>query len=700
MNMSTERPVDPETIEKTKQQIRSLVGEIAQLGKADLSTEQYYAEFLQKIVSALAAIGGAVWTRGESGGLELTYQINLRMTELAEQEEDQVRHGKLLYQVVKSNEAVLVPPFSGVGDEQEAGNPTKFLLVLAPLATDEDIEGVVEIFQRSEASPATQRGYLRFLVQMCELASQWLQSRKLRQLGDRQSLWGQVDGFARAVHESLDVRQTAYTIANEGRNLIGCDRVSVAVRRGTKYKIEAASGQDTFDARSNVVTLLGRLATRVAASDEALWYTGSTEDLPPQIEEALEEYVDESHSKTVAVLPLRKPIDINRMEEDLPGSESQRDAQTSGEGGVGEIIGVLIVEQIEDMRPKAVLGKRVDLVETHAALALANATDYNNMFLMPVWRAIGRASWVLRARTLPKTISITAVVLALLIGMFVYRIDFDLEGRGTLQPVIEQEVFVDVGGVVTDVRVKNGDRVEKGQVLAILRNTDLEVQLTDLIGQRKAATEQIRSINQATLREERLTKEEKIRLSGQLVQLGQRIKSLREQEALLQDKKARLTVRSPIRGQVYKWDVKKHLTHRPVGIGEVLMTIVDPDGDWELEVFMPENRMGHILRYENGPGRDEKLQVHYVTMTDPGTTRPGEVKEIHQAAELHGEHGHSVMLRVDLGMGEMDQTAKAELRTQLRPGATVSAKIHCGKASIGYVWIHEAIEFVQSRILF
>ena len=46
---------------------------------------------LNRIVSALAAVGGAVWTVAETGRLRLEYQINLRETRLAESEEDQVQ---------------------------------------------------------------------------------------------------------------------------------------------------------------------------------------------------------------------------------------------------------------------------------------------------------------------------------------------------------------------------------------------------------------------------------------------------------------------------------------------------------------------------------------------------------------------------------------------------------------------------------
>ncbi len=36
----------------------------------------------------------------------------------------------------------------------------------------------------------------------------------------------------------------------------------------------------------------------------------------------------------------------------------------------------------------------------------------------------------------------------------------------------------------------------------------------------------------------------------------------------------------------------------------------------------------------------------------------------------------------------------------LRPGATVTAKVYCGRRSLGYVWFHDLLAFVQSRILF
>src|SRR5258706_5477514 len=368
-------------IEKTKQQIRGLVGEIAQLSKSDMAPEEYYAAFLQRVIPDLGSGGGAVWTLGEGKKPELSYQVKLSPELLQTDSEDAQKHFRLLDYVVGSGQPALIPPMSGAGDEKMGGNPTQQLLVIAPLGHDGAVEGLVEIFQRPDAQPNTQRGYLRFLLQMCELAAEWFKNRKLRHFTDKHSLWAQADQFSRSVHESLDLRETCYTVVNEGRKLMGCDRVSMAIKRGAKCTIEAVSGQDTMDNRSNVVNLLGTLATHVVATGEPLWYAGSTEDFPPQIEDAIEEYVDQSYTKSLAVIPLRKPQSTVQA----PATGGQTEIPENS----GEIVGALIIEQIGSEIPRAILAPRLDLVYEHSARAVTNRLDPSSLMLMPGSLAIG-----------------------------------------------------------------------------------------------------------------------------------------------------------------------------------------------------------------------------------------------------------------------------------------------------------------------
>jgi hypothetical protein len=119
------------------------------------------------------------------------------------------------------------------------------------------------------------------------------------------------------------------------------------------------------------------------------------------------------------------------------------------------------------------------------------------------------------------------------------------------------------------------------------------------------------------------------------------------------------------------------------------MSVVDPAGDWQLEVLMPEDRMGHITRAQQALGAD--LAVSYILATDPGVTHRGTVREVHQNAEVRGDSGNTVLVKVAI-----DKRHLAEPR----PGAQVTVKMACGRRPLGYVWFHDLAAFVQSRILF
>jgi multidrug efflux pump subunit AcrA (membrane-fusion protein) len=174
-----------------------------------------------------------------------------------------------------------------------------------------------------------------------------------------------------------------------------------------------------------------------------------------------------------------------------------------------------------------------------------------------------------------------------------------------------------------------------------------------------------------------------------LLELQETAAGLQRQLALLRQKEEQLTVRSPIAGEVVTWRLRDKLVHRPVERGQTLVTIVDPAGPWELELRMPERRVGHLVRAAEGLGED--LDVTFHLATHPGEEFHGMVTELHRTADVQGEDGNTVLVRVAVAREELPD---------LRPGATVNARVHCGRRPLGYVWLHEAIEAVQSRVMF
>lgn len=674
-----------ETVEQTKQQIRTLINEIAELSRSDTAAEEYYPAVLKRIVDALAAVGGAIWLLDEDGSLRLSYQINVNQNLLETDSEDAMKHSKLLSRLFARGKSELIPPHSMLGDDQQEGNPSQYLLVTSPLASGKTKTGLVEVFQRSDSAPNIQRGYQRFLDQMAGLIGEWLKGHTLQKVSDRQLMWQKADHFARMVHDNLEMRDTAFTIANEGRQLIGCDRVSVAIKKGRKCKVEATSGQDTIENRSNIITALNSLATRVTSAGQSLWYDGSVEDLPPQLEEAIEDYVDLSHGRTIAVLPIRRPEKV--VEGDVQSKELVQREDLSKR----EIIGALIVEQIESQVDSETLRSRCDLVYEHAARALNNSMSHNDLFLMPLWRTLGRATWMFKGSALPKTTAVLTLIAVAIAAMFLIRIDLDLEANGVLQPKMQQQVFAHTDGEVEEVYVDHAQQVVAGQPLLKLKNRELEIQKTELIGQLEETLERKVSLG-ALSSDSSGDRIERMKLLGELDELEKRRETIVEQIKLVEEREAQLIRTSPINGVVMDWKLKEKLRARPVRTGQVLVNIADPNGDWELELMMPEKRMKY-LDDAIKESSDSSLPVDFIMSTDPSLDHAGKlyVDSIHQRAQMDPTDGAVVKLRV------VPDSMEGISR---RPGAKVIADVTCGKRSAAFVWFHEVIEWVQANVIF
>ena len=687
--------IDEEAVRRAKQEIQSLVQEVVELSRSEIEPSEFYAALMNKSVSALAAIGGVVWTLEEGAGVKLEYQVNLRETGLAESEEAQQKHGRLLQQVIDRGEPALIPPHSGAGGEHAddmAANPTDFLLVIAPIKSDRGVDGVVEIFQRTGARPTTQRGYLRFLNQICELAGEYLKNRRLRHFTHKQSLWEQLETFTALVHQALNSSETAYTIANEGRRLIGCDRVTVVLRKGTKYKVAAISGQETFDRRSNVVRLLRKLATTVAKTGDDLWFDGDTTNLAPQVEKSVNAYVDESHTKHLAVLPLREAD----LEEEKPGERKHKKREN--------ILGAIIIEQLVDSRQPEGMLQRVDVVRRHSSTSLTNAQAHENLFLLPLWRLLGKTRVLMTARNLPKTLLVLFALVGAILAMCYVPYDFNVVADGKLLPELRRDVFASQDGKVEEVTVRHGQKVVAGEIVAKQWSLDLEERMTQLAGQLDETLEEIRSARrQRQLLQGEVQKDdvEREEITGRLARLKVRQESLEKQKKLLELKKEQLVVTTPIDGKVITWKVEE-IKGRAVRRGQRLMEIADPASRWELEVYIPEAKMGHVVEQMQAMKQDDpkaKLQVNFILATHSAVRLSGQIEEMDRNAEVQGEQGNTVRVRVSFPQEDLKKLVD-DPTNELKIGADVKAKIYCGQQPIGYVWFCDLFEFVQSRIFF
>ncbi len=627
-----------------------------------------------------------MWTTGPGGPLCPDHHIfPVDTPSLESPDAERCRH-RLATAVLEAGHSRLVAARSAVTSpdltpSDGIANPTEFLLLACPWEVGGQAVGVVEVFLRPDVGPEAERGYLHFLQAMCELLADFHRNRQLREYRQRAAEWRGLDQYAEQVHRSLDLRATAYAIANESRRLLGCDRVSVLVCRAGSCRLMAVSGVDVVDRRAGLVGPLERLSAAVAAFGEPCWHSLPAADRPPEIESRLAAYLDESHARAIALVPLKASEHVA----DLTGPDSTLQAASAGPRLA--TLGVLVVEQFRgefDARLPAAVSSLVG----HGSAALANALELERLPLARLLRAIGEARRFIEARRLPKTIAALLAVIAV-VGLLTWvPADFRVEARGELQPLDTRDVFAPADAVVAEVRAAHGEQVRAGDVLLVLRKPELDLEFQRIGGELQTARKKLAVVEAERLQNPREVEEQRRRsaqLTAQHEELRQLIASLEGQYAILRKKRAELEVRSPMDGQVLTWNLEQLLAARPVNRGQALMTVADLQGPWQLELHIPDHRVAHVLAAERQS--DAGLDVAFVLATEPSTAHHGVLGRVGMRAEVAEADGAYVPAWVAMDRSDIPERM---------PGATVTAKIDCGRRAVGYVWLHDLLDAVRS----
>jgi multidrug efflux pump subunit AcrA (membrane-fusion protein) len=681
-----EETIDPGLLEQTKNQIRKLVAEIADLAESDIQPAEFYVEFLNRAVAAVAASGGAFWLLDGKGSLKLQHQLEFRLTGLMDGRVKTTPHDALLGCMIQASQPQIIPPGATVEGVPNAGNPTPFALIIAPLTVDKQVVGLIEILMDPTRRAATQKSTLRFVSDLCDLAGNYLKNRQMRQMMSQQRLWNQLEGFTHQIHGSLDLKETAYAVANDGKRLVGSDRLSVAMKIGGRVIVEAVSGQEVVEQRANLIRELTRLCKVVIRSGEDLVYTGNTEGFAPDIRDALELYVDESGSKAVIVTLLHKP-------ETEPNKERVA-------------FGCLVAEQIGDELAPTDAHARTEVVSRHSSTALWNAQDHDRIFLLPLLKLMGSPWRFFRGRTLAKIGAVLLAIVALIGVLAFVPWKLTIEGRGALWPEARRITYAPLASKVVELPVEHGQVVKKGDLLARLESKDLEKEMNTRRAERNKALTQITQLSLQGEKAKSGREEERIQIQSQLAEARITAESAQHQIELIQEQLDSLDIRSPQDGIVTTWDIKKNFQGRPVEVGQELIAVAATDGDWVLEVEVPDDDMGPVLRAQDELEEQIKagkkpvgsrLSAYFVTATDPEHRYPGYVIRIASKADLV-EQKHVV--KVTVGFSEAVQKDFLTRNQEFRPGAEVRARVDCGKARLAYVLLRDVVHVFYETVLF
>ena len=446
---------------------------------------------------------------------------------------------------------------------------------MAPLTVDKQVVGLVEILMDPTRRAAQQKSTLRFVGDLCDLAGQYLKNRQMRQMMSQQRLWNQLETFTHAIHGSLDLKEACFAVVNDGKRLVGCDRLSVALKVGGRTMIEAVSGQEVVEQRANLIRELTKLCKAVIRSGEDLVYTGNTEGFAPDLRDCLEAYVDESGSKAVIVTLLHKPE-----------TDPTKDKVA---------FGCLVAEQIGDELAPTDAHARCEVVARHASTALWNASEYDRA-LLPILKLIGSPWRFFRGRTLAKIIGVLVAIVTLILVLTFVPWQLTIEGRGSLLPEQRRNLYAPVAGIVQNVLVAHGQLVHEGDVALRAGEQGAGEGVEAAPGREaggRVAEDATSNIQARRSTRSRTRRRPRSRARPQEAKI--KAESADKQIQIIQEQIESMKIRAPQDGIITTWEPQKTLKGRPVEIGTELLQVAAVGGDWEMEVEVPDDDMGPIL---------------------------------------------------------------------------------------------------------
>ena len=612
-------------------------------------------------------------------------------------EESRQTHDELLRQAVTRGQAGMVPPHSGLGPAEGSktapGNPTDFVILIAPIMADKQVAGLVEVWQDPNRPPDAQRGFLQFMVRMASHVSGYTRNHSLRQMVGQQQVWTQLEAFARQIHGSLNPTEVAYLVANEGRRLVECDRVSVGLRYGTHVRVEAVSGADVVEKRSNLVQLMRKLFDSVLAWGEKLTYSGTKDDtLPPNVLKSLDAYLAESNSKLLVLVPLR----------DERESESKRPPRSG-----------LMMESFEPAAAPEQLVARLEVVGRHSTAALYNAIEHKRIPMRFLWMPLAKLQEGLGGKVRAIITLIGVALVALVLAMIFVPYPLRMEAKGTILPIDRTVLFSPVEGTVREIRdfLKPGSPVSKDQELIRMYDTEmadkinslrLEIVTNDRLIQElsKNLKDQDNKELPAELVKARVTKEARI---AELTELVRRTNANPQVPG-------EFWLKAPGSGILLTSDFREQLLGKYVKKDEPLLRFgkvaIKPPNitEWEIQLKIPQKHIGHILEAFNVLKTDE-LDVDLLLVSAPTRTFKGKLafakvaKEATSSQSDNNEPEPAVLAWVRLsGKGiPKDAQMTPEL---LVTGTEVHARVRCGNHAMGYSLFYGIWEWVYEKVIF
>lgn len=415
---------------------------------------------------------------------------------------------------------------------------------------------------------------------------------------------------------------------------------------------------DTFGATRVLVGVVRKGRIQLAAISRTAWFDRRTQDVS-----AVENVMEEAHDQSATVRwPPREgtPFTVAVAHEEWSRRSAGRTLGTFVVPGRSAAVGALTIER-DDGRPLNAEEER-----TVESVALVIGPLLEDKLALQRWltgrapRALGtlrdhltrrgHATWKLGAAT----VALAVVLLA------VSTQDYRVTAKAVIEGLVQRAAAAPYDGFVAESRVRAGQQVQAGDVLAALDDRDLRMEHARWQGEVDQATQKYRD---AMAKRER---------AGAAV-LAAQMRQAGAQLDLIESKLSRTLITAPVSGLVVSGDLSQKLGS-PVQTGDTLFEIAPLDA-YRVILRVDERDIGEVQVGQsgqlvlNGLARD-RMDFRISSVTAVAEQRDG-----------------TNHFRVEATL--------AQAAPDLRPGMEGVGKVEVGRRKVLWVWTHSTLEWLQ-----
>lgn len=643
----------------SRQQMEHCVDQLAELARTDVEAGRFFAEVLSGLRQSGGVEQARLWRPTTEGSWEVVRQLPADLPEMIDSEQV-----SWLTEVAKTQQIS-----THTITRSDNGNSRLTARTLGPIIHAGQVVGFLDAVHPAGPNGAQTSDVIPFLRAICEITADYLSQSELRQLRQAQSQWQRWDQFSQSLVQSPELSGLTATIVNDGRLIAECDRITLLRQNNASYETLAVTGVDQIESRSNTVRSMETLAKLVAVGNQSLWFNAlepaDADETPLRVE--LSEHAGLTGAKAIGLIP-------------LPSTPTTAVPFTNR--------AVIAVEQFQNVADFSAWKHRVEVLARRSEPLLLAAIERDGIPFLSTMRRLRRLpAWLRRPGF---RLALLAASAAAGILTFVPA-EFTVSGPAELVPDHRREIFASSSGIIQELLVQHGDDVTEGQPLVVLHDPQLALELPRIVGELDVVRERLKGVLSARLtggstpdaanRARLLASEEE--------ELKERQQSLNRQRTLIERQQAALTLRSPIPGKVLTWDVSTLLSARPVERGQSLLTVGDTQGPWVIEMRIADKDFGHVRDAQKR--LKPNLDVDFLLASDPSRSYRGTIRNVAETTNVDDQIGISVMVTVEVDSSQLSNP---------HAGTTAITRIHCGRQPIGYVWLHDLIDAIRTRLLF